>query len=625
MQYDKLSKDQYASELRNFQFAYYESDNPLISDEEYDSLVSLYEKKFNEKYTNIGIQRDCKLPVYTGSLDKIKTEKELNLFLSKYKGPFTITDKVDGISAIYEPMKQKLYTRGDGVKGSDISHLLPYLKLPKSTLKVIRGEFVIHKATFEKKYYPEHKNPRNLVSGAVSRKTPDKNILSDLMFYPYYTYEKTSSTNQLLRLKKENFNNLWNTCVSKETLTVEKCTELFYEREKLAPYEIDGLVITAEDECTFPFNETPVLNSNPKNSLAFKVQGKSMKTKVINVEWNISRYGVYKPIIIVEPVKIEGATISKVSGHNARYIKDNGIGIDSEIEIIRSGSVIPKVISVLVKKEPLLPTGNVKWNENEVEMCIDEDNEEENKDQQEELQLRKLTDFFKGIKVKGLSGKTIEKMYKNGMKTVFDILTCTEEDLLQLPKVQIKSAQNIRNSIDVAINEISMEKLMAASNIFGIGFGERKCKLILDNIPDLLEKEYTKQELEEKLEEIKGIDKMSDLFIDNFPKFKKFLDDHPMFLNKKNIDVEDVVELEEETKDNKKDLKDYVVVFTEVRDKEVEKEIKNRGGKIDESVTKKTTHLVVLTKENETTKMKKAKQYEIEMYEMDEFKNLIGK
>ncbi len=133
-----------------------EKDEITLEDNDYDSLLEIYRQKFGEEYNKIGfipggnIFKET-LPKYMGSLNKIKTEEELNRWIKKYSGPYVITDKIDGISALYNG--KKLWTRGDGKVGTNISHILKYLNLPRIKQDcLVRGELYIPKKIFEQKY-----------------------------------------------------------------------------------------------------------------------------------------------------------------------------------------------------------------------------------------------------------------------------------------------------------------------------------------------------------------------------------------------------------------------------------------------------------------------------------------
>ena len=169
---------------RNFQ--------PIMTDNEYDIIQDYITDKYpsNQEVFQIGApveKNKAQLPYEMGSMDKIKPDTNaLTNWTKKYTGPYIISCKLDGVSGLYSTEEKipKLYTRGDGKVGQDISHLIPYLHLPKSKGIVIRGEFIIPKSIFESKYKKIFANPRNMVAGIVNQKTVSEAI-NDIHFVAY--------------------------------------------------------------------------------------------------------------------------------------------------------------------------------------------------------------------------------------------------------------------------------------------------------------------------------------------------------------------------------------------------------------------------------------------------------
>ena len=123
-----------------------------------------------------------------------------------------------------------------------------------------------------------------------------------------------------------------------EHLTEEKLEKILIEfKQEYSNYDIDGLVLTLDES-----KRENV--AYPENKIAFKVNQEAIKTTVINVEWNTSRTGRVVPIVCIDPVNIDGVTISKATGFNAKFIKDNKIMSGKEIGILRSGDVIPYLV-----------------------------------------------------------------------------------------------------------------------------------------------------------------------------------------------------------------------------------------------------------------------------------------
>ena len=174
---EQLNEKQLGDIIRIANSKYY-NQTPIMTDNQYDIIKEFIEHKFpdNAIVTEIGaeVERNkVKLPYEMGSMDKIKPDTgALSLWMSKYKGPYVLSCKLDGVSGLYttEGTKPKLYTRGNGKVGQDISHLIPFLRLPKTKGVVIRGEFIIPKKVFDEKYGTIFANPRNMVAGIINHK-----------------------------------------------------------------------------------------------------------------------------------------------------------------------------------------------------------------------------------------------------------------------------------------------------------------------------------------------------------------------------------------------------------------------------------------------------------------------
>ena len=163
----------------------YFNETPVLTDNEYDLIKEYFENRFPGAPilkevgapipSSLIVRNKVVLPYEMPSMDKIKPDtKALDSWKTKYNGDYVLSCKLDGVSGLYstesESKTGKLYTRGDGKVGLDISHLIPYLNLPKKNNIVIRGEFIIKKKVFLEKYKKEFANPRNLVSGILLQK-----------------------------------------------------------------------------------------------------------------------------------------------------------------------------------------------------------------------------------------------------------------------------------------------------------------------------------------------------------------------------------------------------------------------------------------------------------------------
>lgn len=595
---------------------YYNSES-VITDELFDFLIN-YLKKVdpnNKVINNIGAKVLSKLkvqlPYFMGSMNKIKPTDEniLNKWLNIYNYPFVISDKLDGVSALFinHNNKLNLYTRGDGIEGTDISSLIKFIpslnNINISGNIAVRGELIINKKNF-KKYKNEMSNARNMVSGIVNSKTINRNIVYDVDFVSYELINPwiNNQIKQFQILKKYNFNVVPFT--NTNNIDFLKLTSLLSTQKKNSNYEIDGIIISS--------NKLPDIrptNINPPYAFAFKdlSLNNSVVVKVLNVKWAISKDGYIKPTLELQPTKLDGVIISNVTAFNAKYIIDNVLGTGSEIILIRSGDVIPHIVKVIKKSDnekPQLPSIKYKWNENNVDIIAIEHTDEQ--------LIKELTFFFKNLGIKNIDKMIVKKFIDNNIDSIQKILKIKISDLQNIDGFKDKLTNKIYNNILSKINDMSLLDLMVASNCFGHGIGKLKLKKILHNYPDILNQKNI------DITDIDGFDvKTNDKFIIGLKKFNKLYKSiDNSIIDKLNNKLNN--KLTESQENNK--FKNMNIVFSGFRNKEWELLVENNNGIISNSITSKTT-LLVISDEKVSNKIKKAKELNIKIINKDEFYN----
>ena len=567
--------------------------------------------KNNPYFKHVGaeiINNKVKLPYFLGSQDKIKDDvKILDKWKKKYNNPssYLISEKLDGISCliVYNNDNIKIYTRGNGIYGQNITHLKDIIKgLPKLKTKIaVRGELIINKENWLK---ISHKgsNARNIVAGFVNAKTIDKEIAKYIEFVVYDVLDpRTKIEEALITANNYKFNVVKYIIVNE--LKVNELYDLYKTWKKESNYEIDGLVITHNDLYKLKSGE------NPKYSFAFKslaIHDETIVT-VKDIEWNVSKDKYLKPIVKFDEIKLNGVKIKQATGFNADYINKNTIGIGSKIVIIRSGDVIPhikEVLSTSTNNKPLFPSVPYKWNGKDIILDIDEKNREQD--------IKSYTFFMKSLDIKGVGEGIITKLYDNSFDTLIKIINITKADLLKIEGFKNKSANNIITSLNTIKTKNCLE-LMTASNLFGRGMGEKKLTLILNKYPFICNNQ--KKALEIKKDDIITIngmgEKTSSLFITNLNEFYKFYN---------SLNIVPVIETKIEkpiTINNK--YKNNIYVFSKIRDHDLEKEIKTNGGTIASVVSHKTTLLIVKSYDDDTVKVKTARELNIPIITYDEF------
>jgi NAD-dependent DNA ligase len=644
-----MGVEQIVQNLEQWADAYYNSSEPIVSDEIYDIFEARLreldpENQFLKKIGSHPKEGKCQLPFYMPSLDKIKTEKEIAKFLEKNSeknrkylvaqeyeevpldGSFVVSEKLDGVSValVEKDGELKMYTRGESKIGQDISSMIPLINVERNLAPrvQIRGELVIKKKVFEEKFSNDFANARNLVSGVVNSKEKDPTICASIDFLAYeVVHPYTTPYNQFLYLKNLRFQTpFWKkTDFSGETNVRRNLEELLAERKEKSEYEIDGLVITGN----FLWNR--VKNGNPKYSVAYKSESLNERGVAVvdHVEWNVSKNSSLKPVVIFkEPVNLEGVSISKVTGINARFISENDIGKDAVLEIIRSGGVIPKIVDVLKPTEADMPGPEVpcQWDSNEVELKIhklEEASEDTQKEIQNEIVLKNLQYFFEILGVENLGPGILKKLIENGYDSFEKIIELETEDLLKIEGFQEVLAQKIVQNIQsVVSNGIEFWKIIAGFKLFGENYAEKKIQLVLDanqNVKSL--EDFDRDQLVRPV----GISWSSmDDVRDGLEKFFKEI--QPKLSEKIKIIYE-----EKKMEPIKGSLIGQQYVFTKIRDKELEEKIKSYGGEIGSGISKRTTVLVVKNYSVKTNKTQKAEEAGIKVIDIETLREEIDK
>lgn len=607
----------------------YRLGTPVITDSEYDNLLEqLKSLSPNDKLLNkvghvITDDRKSKLPIEMASMNKIKTIEDIqNWARLKSISPselVIITPKFDGLSLCVDEVTEEAWTRGDGSFGqkSDAhyklinNHLwdLPEFigDMSSLTFKYTYGEVMLSKKIFNDKYSSEFANPRNLVAGLINSKTTSE-ILKDCNYIKYGgVFPKSAG----FKTKKEvlvELNKGQEIKVDFFTSKISELTEdllisLFHKWS--TDYEIDGLIIEIDNLELQSKLGRETSSNNPVWARAFKHESfeQTAETVVTGITWNISKQGYLKPILHVNPVRLDGVTVSNVTGNNARFVKDSGIGIGAEIVIKRSGMVIPLVVSVTKTVEfqyPYMADPNgmdipYMWNENEIELVT--------MDETDDQKLKKLVAFFEILEAKNISEGTIRQLWDSGYKTIKDILSLTTKELEQVDRFGKRKASIVYESIKKSITGVSLSKLQHATGIFN-SLGSKKLLLL---------EQFTQKPTIEEVMSIDGFAETSaNVYVDNYDRFFDFVKDLPITI--------------ESTKTAEKisnDFEGLSFVFTGVRLKKEEDILVSRGAKIGSGVSKTTTHLVCKDPNSGSSKLEKAKSLGVKIIGVDELQKML--
>lgn len=603
--------------------SYHNTGESLITDQVYDILVEKLRKLKPTskalKQTGAPVKgKKVKLPYWLGSMEKIKSDAKLvTNWTNIYKGPYVISDKIDGISCLltYFDGEISLYTRGNGEYGQNISHLAnlsnmsinKLLKLDKNV--AIRGELVMSKKNFENKYEKEMSNARNMVAGIVNSKpsSVNKKYAADVDFIAYEVIEPwVRPSDQMKLLNKWGLNVVYYDIYP--DINVDILDNIMKTRKKKSLYEIDGIIVTDDQK------HTRNKSGNPTYAFAYKGISETANVKVLEVLWKASKDGYLVPIVHFEKVKLSGAELKMATGFNAKFIVDNKIGKDAVITIVRAGMVIPYILQIIkpAKKVELPKNMNYQWDKNHVNIILTNPNDNI------DVVIGRLTKFIRYLGVENLSEGLITRLIKAGYDTIPKIILLTVDDFLSLDGFQERLANKLYNNLQEALNDLDILTLMAASNIFGRGFGERKIKKILESYPNIVTEYSTKthDNWANKLMALEGFDTITvGQFLEELPEFQKFYKQ-----------IGKLVQIKPYKKQVKKAgiFQGEVVVMTGFRNPSWGIMIEEQGGRLAGSVSGNTTLLIYNDGEESSAKYRKAKSLGIKTIAKSQFAKKYG-
>ena len=594
----------------------YRIGEPIMSDKEYDILLEELADMSpdDELLSVVGHEvldetRKTRLPIPMTSMNKIKSLEEIKDWQRLKLIPSTIeiicTPKYDGLSLCKEELNDgDCITRGDGVFGQKSNE---HYKLIGNHLTGVTdfthtyGELIMPKAVFIDKYSNDYANPRNLVAGLINKKEPT-DFLKDC---DYIKYGAIPVLRNQFTTKQEILDKLNEGQTSKVSyhvcgildLTEELLISLFKEWSQ--DYEIDGIILEVNNLATQSSLGRETSSGNPVYARAFKHTSfeQSAETEYLGISWNISKQGLLKPIIHIKPVKLDGVTVSNVTGNNARFVKDMGIGPGSILKIVRSGMVIPKIVDVIKTGEFVLPTiegVEIAWNEAGIELITLTETDDQ--------KLKKIVAFFEILEADNVGEGVISQLWDAGYKTIEQILNLTTTDLESIDRFGKRKAKIVFDSIQKSIKGVQLSKLQHATGIFP-GLGSKKLALL----------EHFDKPTVQQVMEIEGFAEISaKTYVDNYDNFFTFIENLPITIVEK-VEVVSVGD----------DLVGKQFVFSGVRRKDLEEIIISRGGVIGGSVSKNTTHLVMKAKGSGSTKEEKAISLGVTIFTVEELEDLL--
>jgi NAD-dependent DNA ligase len=641
----------YDDQIAFYQFLKHHSDRwnkgePLLTDEEFDGLVAVYRQKHGPfDYVRSaelieerpGSRR--RLPVYMGSLDKLREPGDIKSWARKHSGKqFIITPKIDGASFLIHYLPGgEIRTYGNATENMSIQmdHLIGYLDLPRIPVKsdlIVRGELIISKENFLK--YQEsnpdetYRNALIWVNSNTRRKVLDPKRLQYLEFVAYEQMVPiaTHTSARLDRLRELGFQTV--PYVRTETVDPSILERQLVEWITSYRYAIDGVVVYVDSPYQLERDR------NPTYAFAFK-QHHFKEVTVQKVTWNRNK-GKITPLIWFEPFEWKlydfekSKEYKRTSGHNAKAIIDNKIGPGAVIQL-RFNHPHWNWHQVVVKpsSEPSEPEGDWHWNETSVEAL--------QVSESDESRIKKLEFFMRQAGIEHIKASTIRKLYDAGFKTVPQLIRVSARDIQSLERFDRKSAQRIVDGIRAGLERVQLGELMAGSCIFGRSFGKKKFQLIIEQIDiidlgeRLQEGLLSQGEVENLVLRIDGIgQKMAEEFAKKLSAFIDFLRevaDLVPFLRQEEEKGGPVPDQEIDANGDKPvaPKMPQEIVLSDVTDKaRYNRLIRDRGGSTSDHVTNKTSILVIGRESVQTTKRasaeKKIKQgHPIEIMTLKEF------
>jgi DNA ligase (NAD+) len=452
------------AQIRHHNALYWAKNAPEISDYEYDRLVRqlkelapaspVLEEMGDSANVAFGTPFKHKVPML--SLDKCYELEELVDWAKSFEGTVVAMPKYDGIAcALHYDETGKLRvaaTRGDGVNGDDITANVRYIKDIPSKIESdkpleIRGEIYMRLSVFQKFKAEGMANPRNLTAGAVKQKDSAKSASYDLSFAAYDVLggDEISQAAELEHLVKLGFPKIDYIVCSHEDLA--RGFEEFAKWRPTLDYEIDGVVYKVDS--AKEQRRLGQTSHHPRYALAFKFQGESGVTTLMNVEWSVARTGAITPVAVVDPVVLSGVTVTRASLHNVAFIDKLGLTLGAKVTLVRRGGVIPNVEHVVEPgPEPVaLPSacpscGSPVERQRDFLYCTEPRN-------CKHAIIGQLAHFASALDMIGFGGVVLQQAFDAGLvRGPADFYRLKWEDLAKLERMGEKSAKKLVAEVD---------------------------------------------------------------------------------------------------------------------------------------------------------------------------------
>ena len=633
--------------------SYYVMDNPTVSDYEYDMLMQEL-KGLEAEYPEfvlpssptqrVGGEALSKFEKVThkvqmGSLQDVFSFEQLEEFVTRCRNTvenpsFIVEPKIDGLSVSLEYencILKRGSTRGDGFVGEDVTANLKTVGSIPLKIKnapeflEVRGEVYMPKEKFLKLVEQQElndeqpfKNPRNAAAGSLRQKNSKITAKRGLDIFVFNIQqiegrEITSHKQSLDYIKSLGLKVIPSyvecTTYSEIEQEIQRIDQI---RNKLS-YDIDGIVIKVDS-----FEQRETLGSSskvPKWAIAYKFPPEEKETTLRNIEVNVGRTGAITPVAVFDTVLLAGTSVSRAVLHNQDFITQKDIRIGDKIIIRKAGEIIPEVVKsvshvensepfILPAKCPVCGTESVRYEDEAVLRCP-------NPDCPAQL-LKSIIHFAsKGaMDIDGMGDAIVKALVENNLvKSVADIYTLKAEQIASLERLGEKSAENLINAIEKSKSR-PLDKVIFALGIRNIG--QASAKLLCEKFPSI---EKIMSATAEEIEEIDGFGKVMSENV-----AKAFSEQHRKDLISRLLELGVKMEYQAtQTNDNRFEGMTFVLTGTleTLKRDEAKKIIESFGGKVSDSVSKKTTFVVA--GEEAGSKLEKAQSLGVNVLSETEF------
>lgn len=651
---------------------YYNDDAPEISDYEYDMMFEEL-KKLEAEYPQFDIPTSpthkvggkasekfekVTHPVKMGSLSDVFSEDELRAFLEKTTDTliedgidkddilYSVEPKIDGLSVSVTYKNGELTigaTRGDGTVGENITENILTIdgvphKLDEKLDLTVRGEVYMPRAVFERLNEIKEENgekllanPRNAAAGSLRRLDASETAAAHLDIFVFNYQEgslfadghsPTTHEETINRIAELGFHTIKIQKVTSSHDEIIEAVRAIGEMRDSLPYDIDGAVVKINSLAMRKMlGET---TSVPKWAAAFKYPPEKKETTLLEIETNVGRTGVLTPLAILEPVKLAGTTVSRATLHNLDIIRERDIRVGDRVIVQKAGDIIPEIVASVPSKR----TGEEKVFSfpEKCPSCGEKvfmDSEDggicrcENPACPAQLE-RGLVHFAHAMSIDGMGPAVVKLLIDEGLvHDAGDIYSLSRDDIARLPRLGVKSAENLLASIEKS------KSMGGAAVLSALGIrhtGEAGAEALMRRFSSV------EEVMEADIDELSAVEDVGEVTSRTIVEFFALPETKLLIEKLKNAGVDLTSVKKSATDTDKAQLfvgKTFVLTGTlpTMTRNEASEIIKSCGGKVSGSVSKKTDF--VLAGEDAGSKLTKAQELGITIISEDELLEMV--